>query len=284
MADNQILDVAICQFPVGMDTRENGERILAQIREAAGAGAAVAHFPELALTGYPGSRAYTWKGFDWDEIDRQTAAIRATAREYAIWVLLPAAHRVSGKALPCNCVSVIDPRGTIVERYDKRFCTREDLSWFTPGRRQTVFSIAGVRCGIIICYEKWFPELFRSYKKAGVQLIFDSIHSQERDFTLRQDKECLPDAERALWIAHARINHLWISVSNHCRPEQDNTSFIVDPDGQLEKLPFKRTCVSVHRVDTGRTFWDPSEPFRDIAIAGGECSGPAHPGNRGEGT
>jgi hypothetical protein len=101
-----------------------------------------------------------------------------------------------------------------------------------------------------------------------VQLLFDSVASPERDFSLREDKKCLPDVERSLWIAHARINHMWISVTNHARPEQDNTSFLVDPDGRLKKAPFKRGGVSVFEVDTKKDFWDPSGPHREFALSG----------------
>ena len=268
MTDGEILRVAICQFPVGGDARENGASIRRQIREASRAGADIAHFPECALTGYPGYKGYAMKGFDWDAIRAETLAIMGAAREERIWVLLPSAHRLTGSRLPHNCVYVIDERGEVQDRYDKRFCTRGDLPNYSPGWRQTIFRVRTVMCGIIICYEKWFPELFREYKKAGVQIIFDSIHSQERDFTMNQDKVCLDDSERALWIAHARLNHIWISVANHCRPEQDNTSFLVDPDGRLFKLPFKKTCVSVYEIDPKKEYWDPSEPFRDNALSG----------------
>jgi len=273
MAEDGVLRIGICQFPVGNDPRRNGERIRDQMREAAEAGAHIAHFPECALSGHPGSQGSEWRGFDWETIGHEIRAILQEARRSGIWAAFGGAHTLTGEHKPHNSVYVINPRGEIEDRYDKRFLTQGELPYFSPGDRPTVFSLKGVRCGVYICYEKWFPELFCDYKRRGAQLLLDSISSQERDFSPRTDKQCLDDSERALWIAHARLNHLWISVSNHCRQDQDNTSFLVDPDGRLQKLPFKETCVRVFEVDTRRELWDPSGPFRDLALSGATHNG-----------
>jgi predicted amidohydrolase len=265
---DSVLKVAICQFPVSDDVRQNSAHIRRQLSTASELGADIAHFPECALTGYPGCKAYVWRGFDWDIVREESEAVAQSASRLGMWVVLGSAHPLSDNRPPHNSLYIIDPDGRIVDRYDKRFLTREDFSFFTPGDHPTIFTVRDVRCGALVCYEKWFPELYRDYKRRGVQCLFDSIHSQQRDFTLNTDKTCIDDAERALWIAHARLNHMWISVSNHCRPEQDNTSFLVDPDGRLSKLPFKRTYVAVFPVDTGREIWDPSAPFRDLALSG----------------
>jgi predicted amidohydrolase len=72
---------------------------------------------------------------------------------------------------------VISPRGDIVDRYDKRFCSNEDLRHYSPGDHSSVFHLNGVRCGVLICYEYAFPELYREYKRHGVQLVFHSYHA-----------------------------------------------------------------------------------------------------------
>ena len=47
--------VATCQFPVSADIRANSEWICRQLREAKQRNANLAHFPECALSGYPGT-------------------------------------------------------------------------------------------------------------------------------------------------------------------------------------------------------------------------------------
>ena len=57
-ADDQMvagrLTIASCQFPVSADIDENARWIEKQMRAAAERGAHVVHFPECALSGYPG--------------------------------------------------------------------------------------------------------------------------------------------------------------------------------------------------------------------------------------
>ena len=41
----------------------------------------------------------------------------------------------------------------------------------------TVFDVDGFRCGVLICYDYRFPELYRELKQAGVQVLFQSFHN-----------------------------------------------------------------------------------------------------------
>jgi deaminated glutathione amidase len=47
----------------------------------------------------------------------------------------------------------------VAERYDKRFCSGDpagcsgDLARYSPGGHASVWSIDGVRCGALICYD-----------------------------------------------------------------------------------------------------------------------------------
>lgn len=100
------------------------------------------------------------------------------ARKLQVWVILGASHRLSGNHKPYNSLYVIDSAGTIVDPYDKRFCTVGDLKHYSPGDHFAAFDVNGVRCGLLICYDIRFPELYRQYAKLGVQLVFHSITSR----------------------------------------------------------------------------------------------------------
>src|SRR5207244_5325721 len=45
------------------------------------------------------------------------------------------------------------------------------------GNHFSLFEIAGVRCGALICHEYRYPELYREYKRRGVELMFHSYHA-----------------------------------------------------------------------------------------------------------
>jgi hypothetical protein len=168
------LAVATCQFPVSSDIRRNLRYVLRQMRTARERGAHVAHFCEGSLSGYAGADFASHRRFDWDRLRACAEAVLGLARELRLWVLLGSSHRLSGDHKPHNSVYVIDDRGTIVDRYDKRFCAGDpsgrsgDLAHYSPGDHPSVFSIRGIRCGVLICHEYRYPERERPAEAAGV--------------------------------------------------------------------------------------------------------------------
>src|SRR4051812_43428713 len=134
------LRVATCQFPVEASIRDNGRFVLRQIEQAARAGADIVHFSETALSGYAGVDILNTDAIDWDELTAATRDVLAAAKRLSLWVLLGSTHRLSDGVRPHNCVYVIDAKGQIVDRYDKRFCTgldgakpTLDLCHYSPG-------------------------------------------------------------------------------------------------------------------------------------------------------
>src|SRR6478672_2292763 len=115
------LRVATCQFSVEPKIAHNRKWILAQIDEAAAAGADVAHFSECALSGYAGVDIPNIAAINWPRLTDATQEIQSAARRWKLWVLLGSTHRLSEGHKPHNSVYVIDARGKIVGRYDKRF-------------------------------------------------------------------------------------------------------------------------------------------------------------------
>ncbi|MBN6040102.1 carbon-nitrogen hydrolase family protein [Amycolatopsis sp. 195334CR] len=171
------LTVATCQFPVTADIAHNLRYVRRQSRIAGGRGARVAHFPECALSGYAVADFESHKGFDWAALEDAVRAVMELARELRMWVVLGSAHRLTGDHKPHNSLYVIDDTGELVDRYDKRFCASVDLEHYSPGDHPAVFTVDGVRCGALICYEYRFPELYREYRRDGVQLVFHSYHA-----------------------------------------------------------------------------------------------------------
>ncbi|MCJ8329101.1 MAG: carbon-nitrogen hydrolase family protein [Lentisphaeria bacterium] len=251
-----IVNVATCQFGITTNVRKNSEIIQRQIIQAKAKGADLAHFPETAVTGYPFGRS-KFTGFDWDLIQEETRTIMKLAKKERIWVALGSAHQLTGKRMPHNCLYVINSSGKIVERYDKCFGT---------GAHLTTFKVNGVCFGIIICYDTWFVELYREYKKLGVDCILHSIYSNYRDFSDRTNKENTEDT--SFPQTHARVNRFWISSSNYADKYQDATSTWTEPNGHVTSLSFKRASVMVNEIDLTANHWDPSSPYRDLALKG----------------
>jgi deaminated glutathione amidase len=177
------LTVATCQFPTSADVSQNLRYVLSQMHSAKDRGAQVAHFPEACLSGYAGHDIKSYKGFDWEVLETSTLEIIEQARKLKLWVILGSIHRLTGKHKPHNSLYIISDRGERVDRYDKMFCAGDrsgksgELLHFSPGNHFSVFDIWGVRCGVIICHEYRYPELYREYKRKGVDLMFHSYHA-----------------------------------------------------------------------------------------------------------
>jgi len=275
------LAVATCQFPVSGDIAENRDWVLRQIAEAAAAGARVVHFSEAALSGYAGVDFPSFVGYDWELLRAATAAVCQAAAAQGVWVLLGSAHRLSSDHKPHNCVYVISDRGEVVDRYDKRFCTGRlepvpemDLGHYTPGNRSTVVEIDGHRCGVLICYDYRFPELYRDLKRQGVEVLFQSFHNARRDRETHEQRNIWKDIVPATMMCHAATNYFWISANNSTAEFSSWPSFFVRPDGLITgRLDWHQPGVLISRVERSAEHWDASAPWRDRAMSGQLHSG-----------
>jgi deaminated glutathione amidase len=251
----------------------------------------------VALSGYAGVDFETFAGFDWDGLRDATVQISEHARGLSIWTVVGGAHRLSGAHKPHNSLYVINDAGQIIERYDKRFCGGDadentgDLAHYSPGDHFSVWDIDGVRCGGLICYDYRFPELYRQYKKRGVDLVFHSFHAghaspdriAEIGTAIGPELRTLNPAPThtypgitmpAAMTAAAACNHVWISCPNSSAPQSCWPAFFVRADGVIVgRLRRNVAGVLVSTVDTERQLYDSTAAWRDRAIAGTLHSG-----------
>ena len=172
-----ILRVATCQFAVSRHIKRNSSLIERLLRRAKKAKADIVHFPECALSGYVGTDFANFEGYDWEQLKKETQKIMALAKKLRLWVVLGSTHRLTpdrnirGQAKPNkphNSLYLISPQGKIVDRYDKRFCLKGEMRRYTPGNKFVNFTINGVKCSLLICFDARFPEMYRELYKQGV--------------------------------------------------------------------------------------------------------------------
>lgn len=174
------LTVATCQFSTDADIRCNLRYVLQQMTTAKVQGAQVAHFSEACLSGYAGADFSSYQGFDWALLEACTHEVLELAHQLCLWVILGSTHRLSEPHKPHNSLYIVNAAGQIIDRYDKRFCAGDtseqtgDLAHYSPGNHFSVFEIEGIRCGALIYHDNRYPELYREYKRRGVQLMFHS--------------------------------------------------------------------------------------------------------------
>ena len=257
------IKIATCQFPVSADVARNLSFVRRQAERAAALGAEVAHFPEAALSGYAGVNLTARGGYDWPALRAATERVQDVARRLEVWIIVGSAHPLSGNHKPHNSVYVFRPDGALVDRYDKLFCTKKDLNYYTPGDYFAVFDIRGVRCGLLICHDMRYPELYREYYRRGVQVLFQSFYNASNSGPTIHSVIVQPTMQ-----AHAANNYMWMSVANASGSYQAWPSFFVSPEGGvLGRLRRNQAGVMVNVVDTKAPIKDKCG-FRANAMAG----------------
>lgn len=276
------LRVATCQFSVEGDIEHNCRWILKQIEQAADQGADVAHFSECALSGYAGVDIPGIAALDWAQLTAATLAIQDAARAKKVWVLLGSTHQLSDGNKPHNSVYVIDARGKIVDRYDKRFCTglnakgrpTMDLAHYSPENRFVSFRVKGVRCGVLICYDYRFPELYRHYRKLGLDVLFQSFHNARSTVVADPTYNIWKTIVPATMACRAAENHIWVSANNSTTRPSKWASFAVRPDGQIMgRLKVHRPGILLTDMVLDPALFDAPGPWRMAAMNGQLHSG-----------
>ena len=274
------LTVATCQFPVTADISRNLAFVLRQMKMAKRCDAKVVHFSESCLSGYAGVEFDSFAGFDWNLLVQSTHQVMALAKDLRLWVILGSAHRLTGKHKPHNSLYIIDDHGRIIDRYDKMFCTGDpsgkdgDLKHYSPGNHFCFFTIAGIRCGALICHDFRYDELYRVYKTRRTQLIFHSYHNAHQSPAKLRKYNIWGVVVPSTMQAYAANNHLWISVNNSSQPASSWPSFFVRRDGMVTgRLTNNRPGVLASTIDTSEKIYDASQHWRDRAIRGVYHSG-----------
>jgi predicted amidohydrolase len=122
-----------------------------------------------------------------------------------------------------NTAVVFSPQGELVAAYHKMFPWRPFEPW-TPGRDLVVFDIPEVgRFGLTICYDIWFPELFRNLAWLGAEVILNPAMTTT----------CDRAQERVLARANAIINQTFVVTVNSAWPSGTGRSAVIDPEGHV---------------------------------------------------
>lgn len=194
----------------------------------------------------------------------QTEKVMSLANKLRIWIVLGSTHPLTPPNKPHNSLYLISPDGKITDRYDKRFCTSGDLRRLTPGNRFVYFTVNGVKCSLLICFDLRFPELYRELYKQKVNCIFQSFYNARQKgpsahtHIMRQTMQC-----------HAATNHFWVSMANSSGYYSPYPSCFIQPDGVIVgQLKQNKAGIMVNTVDMNKKFYDPMADFRALVIQG----------------
>lgn len=150
--------------------------------------------------------------------------IGALAKKYSVNIVAGSLSNVKEKGV-FNTAFVFDRDGICIAQYDKThlFTPMGEDDFYTAGDHSCRFSLDGVNCGIIICYDLRFPELTRKLALEGLDMLFVvSQWPKERIFHLR-----------TLTTARAIENQMFVVCCNSCGKAYDTVfggnSAIINP-------------------------------------------------------
>lgn len=168
--------IAVVQASDGLENpgpQANFARLANAAREAARGKPDLILFPEYALSGWPYPSA--------DAINALAEPVPGRGPRYGAFVALARALRVAIVGwLPerdgtrvYNTAFVIDEHGRFVGKYRKVHANLgEQTAWgWSQGESLTPITLGGVRYGISICADMWFPETTRVYELEGADVI-----------------------------------------------------------------------------------------------------------------
>ncbi|HVF31546.1 MAG TPA: NAD+ synthase [Acidimicrobiales bacterium] len=160
------LRVAACQVNTKVgDLDGNAECILAALEQAEDAGADVALFPELAITGYPPEDLLLKPGFVEDNLEVLQRIAARTGRCAAVVGFADSALDLYNAAAVCAEGEV---KGTYRKRLLPNYAVFDEQRYFTPGSEPLqLYLIGGVRVGLSICEDIWSPTGPMSQQAAG---------------------------------------------------------------------------------------------------------------------
>ncbi|EME99299.1 carbon-nitrogen hydrolase family protein [Streptomyces mobaraensis NBRC 13819 = DSM 40847] len=225
--------IASAQFTARpCDVGANVATMAGLVREAAGKGAALVAFPELAVTGYelaaiaadPGRLAL-------EPDDARLGPLREACRETgtAAVVNCPGTPREAGSG-PTISAFGYGPDGAPLVRYDKRHVTeKEAAAGFAAGTEDGGrFVLDGVRIGLAICYDVDFPDIAaRAAADGCALLVATSLYGSDGG---REERD-------RLFPALARDHGLYVLLANHVGPAGGYVgcggSGVWGPDGVL---------------------------------------------------
>lgn len=251
------------------ETRANVDAALDAVHAAIDAGARVLVLPELGNTGYMfDSRAEALALAE--PIDGPTVSLwERVARERKVWIAGGFTERDGGRLF--NSAALVGPDGPI-GRYRKLHLWDEEKLFFEPGDvGLPVFDLPFGRVGMMICYDGWFPEVARTLKLKGADLILDPTCWVLVPGVVTPENP----VSAYLHMAAAHVNSLHIVCADQCGVERGCTflgrSAICGPSGFVAGPAAFETpetvLAEINVVSVRRHAWTSlANPFADRRV------------------
>jgi formamidase len=224
----------------GTENLEKFERVAKKTKKS---------FPwiDLMFTGELYLQEYSkpdWKGAAEPIPNQLTERLGDLAKKLRCW-LVPGSFLEKDGSDVYNTAIAFNPKGEIVAKYRKMFpwMPQEDTAW---GTDFVTFDIPDIgRIGLVICYDLWFPELFRTLAWMGAEVIL------QPSLTYTSDRQ----AEIILAQAQAIMHQCYVLNVNVVSLQGGGDSIWVDPEGHIMERTGTHEAIITNVIDFDRVSW-----------------------------
>lgn len=224
--------IAIAQTAASPDIEANLACAEAMIAQAGEAGARLVVFPEIHLTPFfPRNKGGDASAFTMAEGGAEIARLAAAARAADIVVVSNLYLKDPG-GVRHDASPVINADGTVlgVTRMTEiaQFEGFWEQDYYAPGDGWPVYDTAAGKVGVVICFDRHFPESYRACARRGAEIVVTP--------TCIEAKEPL-DLFEAEMRTLAYQNLVFAALANRCGVEDGQAyagaSLITGPDGAV---------------------------------------------------
>jgi NAD+ synthase (glutamine-hydrolysing) len=238
------MKIAIAQFNATVgDISGNASKIIALTTTAKEHGASLIITPELGLCGYPPEDLLLREDFI---IANQKILNRIAQSVSGITLIVGHPHYQNGKLF--NAASVLQD-GKISATYHKQilpnYSVFDEERYFEPDTESLVFTLEGIKFGVMICADGWEPEPAQKAKMAGAEFLLSLNASPYHMDKLETRYEVLIDRVKntGLPIIYANL------VGGQDELVFDGASFVLNSTGEVtQQLPSFAEALSYVEV------------------------------------
>lgn len=159
--------VGVMQFDVAHESDQNLNRLEFYLKQHP---CDIAVLPELSMCGYLfANRKELQSCAEMVPSGRSTQRILALSQQYSCTVIFGLAEKDGDSIFN---TAVVVSKGRYIGKYRKIHLSDFEKKFFDRGRENQVFEIDGIKIGIQICFDLWFPEISREQLRMGADILF----------------------------------------------------------------------------------------------------------------
>ncbi len=257
--------VGLVQMSCSSDAKQNMDKAVKGIREAAEKGANIVCLQELFTSLYF-CDVEDYENFKLAESipGASTDQLSVVAKELGV-VIIASLFEKRTQGIYHNTTAVLDADGTYLGKYRKMHIPDDpayyEKFYFTPGDLgYKVFQTKFAKIGVLICWDQWYPEAARLTALMGAEVLF---YPTAIGWATSQDQATNDEqfnAWQTIQRSHAVANGVHVVSVNRVGFEQNGAmkfwggSFVANPFGRLlSQASHDNEEVMVVEIDTQKT-------------------------------